>query len=460
MTGTDELAGRAARTTRIGGVAARQVTRRAIDAVRQPFMSEEERVRARDEQMLRLADDLAATFGGMKGAAMKLGQVLSLLNFGLSSAESRAEFTRRMGPLFSRAPAVDNGVMFRTLEREWGPRRQWVASIDPTPIATASLGQVYRGTLVDGTVVAVKVQYPWARDAVRADLKNLALLVRLRGRRYPLKGLDAVVAEVSRQIELELDYRQELANHRAVREAHRDHPVFVIPEPFEDLCTGRVMVSEYVVGTELHHLVAADQKTRDHIGEAVHRFYCGSLYTTGSFCADPHPGNILVLQDNRIAFLDFGLYVRMSRGEIDLERAALAAALNGDAHTAHRLACEAEFILDAEAMPPETALDYMRTVAGWYLLPGVTQVTDKVAYKAVTQAMLPRSQFGSSALKQQMPSAHAFSRRTEMSVCALLGSLEASGPWHDIVREWALGAPPATEMGRRIARWSSGSGGS
>ncbi len=458
MSGSDEPKTRVTRTTRVGGIAARHVSRSAVDAIRAPFRSEQDRALARDEKMLRLADDLAATFGSMKGAAMKLGQIMSLLNFGLSSADARDEFTRRMGPLFSRAPAVDNAVMLRLLDREWGKKRDRV-SIDPTPVATASLGQVYRGTLDTGQSVAVKVQYPWARDAVSADMKNLALLIRLRKPFYPVRGLDAVIAEVSKQIRLELDYTQELANHRAVFEGHRGHPVFAIPEPFDELCTERVLVTEFLDGTELHHLAGAEQAERNRIGEAVHRFYCGSLYTTGSFCADPHPGNVLVLPDNRIGFLDFGLYVRMTEAEIALERSALAAVLLGDEETAHRLACEAQFIVDADAMPPGTALEYMRTVAGWFLTPGVVQVTDKVAYKAITQAMLPRSEFSESILQQQMPRAHAFSRRTEMSVCALLGSLEAAGPWHDIVSEWVLDAAPATEMGRQIAQWrSAGSG--
>lgn len=455
LTPGDRPTDRAARGARVGQVAARAAARRATSAIREPFLSEEQKAQARDEQMLRLADDLATTLGTMKGAAMKLGQLLSLLNFGLSSAQARDEFARRLSPLFSRAPTVDNALMFRLMDSEWGALRDRVRSVDPEPLATASLGQVYRATLTDGREVAVKVQYPWARSAVRADLKNLALLVRLRARAYPVKGLQAVVAEVSRQITAELDYRRELSNHRAVYEAHRDHPVFVIPEPINELCTERILVTEYLAGTELHHLTDVDQTVRDHIGEAVFRFYCANIYGSGEFCADPHPGNILCLPDNRVGFVDFGLYVRMDEDEVELERSVLAAVMRGDAQTAHRLASVAGFIVDAEALPPEMALQYMRAVAGWYLTPGLVQVTDKVAYKALSQAMLPQSDYRSGIFKQRMHSAHAFSRRTEMSVCALLGTLQARGRWHDIASEWALKAEPATDMGQQIARWRS-----
>ncbi len=455
MSTGDQPTDRAARSALVGQVAARLAVRRATSAIRQPFLSEAQKAQARDEQMLRLADDLADTLGTMKGAAMKLGQLLSLLNFGLSSAQSRDEFSRRLSPLFSRAPAVDNAVMFRLMDTEWGALRDRVRTIEPEPVATASLGQVYRAILTDGRQVAVKVQYPWARSAVRADLKNLALLVRLRANAYPVRGLNAVVAEVSRQITAELDYGLELANHRAVYEAQRDHPVFVIPEPINELCTERILVTEYLDGTQLHHLDDVDQTLRDHIGEAVFRFYCANIYTSGEFCADPHPGNILCLPDHRVGFVDFGLYIQMDRNEVELERSVLAAVMRGDAETAHRLARTAGFIVDAEAMPPDMALGYMQTVASWYLTPGLVQVTDKVAYKSLSQAMLPQSEFRSGIFKQRMRSAHAFSRRTEMSVCALLGTLEARGRWRDIASEWGLGTEPATAMGRDIAQWRS-----
>jgi len=456
MTREKDTAGRAARTAQLGKVAARQTARHAAGALRKPFLSEEEQAQARDKEMLRLADDLLTTLGTMRGAAMKLGQIISLLNFGLSSAESRDEFSRRLAPLFSSAPPVDNAILFRQIDKELGPaRRRQITSIESEPIATASLGQVYRATLVDGRRVALKIQYPSARSAVRADLKNLSLLVRLRKPVYPAPGLDAVVDEVREQIEHELDYRREWASHRAVYDANRGHPVFVIPEPIDELCTERLLVTEFVEGTQLQHYSPRDQTERDHLGEAIYRFYAASIYANGKFCADPHPGNILVLRDGRIAFLDFGLYIELSERDLDHERRILAAVMSGDAQTVHTLSQEIGFITDADVMPPEMVLEYMRAAAGWYLIPGVRQITDKVAYKALSQAMLPRSEFRSSIFRQRMPRAHAFSRRTEMSVCALLGSLKACGPWHDIASEWAFGAEPSTQMGREIAQWRS-----
>lgn len=450
------------RGARMAGVVVKHASRDAVRRVREPFLSDERRAADRDAQVLRLADDLVTTLGTMKGAAMKLGQIISLLNLGLSTAATRDEFTRRLAPLFSQAPAVPDATMFAVIDAELGRNRRHIATIDPGPIAAASLGQVYRGTLTDGRVVAIKVQYPSARHAVRADLKNLALMTKLFERRYRHVdvGLSDVVAEVSDQIRIELDYRRELESHDHVWRAHLDHPVFAIPEPLAELCTDRVLVTEFVDGVALDHLGSAGQEERDRVGEAIYRFYCGTMYSTGAFCADPHPGNVKVLADGRVAFMDFGLYVRMTEAEVSVERGVLAAVMTDDAEEAYRLAKAAGFIVDTSAMSPETTMEYIRTVAGWYLTPGLTRITERLTHQCLSQAMLPGSDFGHAIFRQRMQPAHAFSRRTEMSVLGLLASLHAEGRWHDIAAEWILGRPASTDMGRRIADWQRRAGGS
>lgn len=453
MDDDDRVVSRRARTAKLANVAARHSARQAVGAVRRPFLDEDERRRERDERVLRLADDLVDTLGSMKGAAMKLGQVVSLLNFGISSAQARTEFARRLQPLFSQARPVPPGAMFKVMTQEWGSRGSRVSHVDPDPFAVASLGQVYRGVLDDGRDVAVKVQYPWIKPAVRADLKNLRLIVKLRSRVYPIKGLEYVVDEVCRQIELELDYAQEFANHLEIYQTYRGHPIFHIPEPIGELSTDKVLVTELVQGTTLDAISDPSPEDRDHLGEAIYRFYCGSLYTAGHFCADPHPGNIIVERDGRVAFLDYGLFVRMTDAEIDVERRAVRAAMEGDGVATHRFGREAGFIVDDDALSPETVLEYVRAVAGWYLLPGRKTITSRDVHRSLQEAMMPQSSFQEGIFAQQMPSNHAFSRRTEMSVFALLGTLEASASWHDIACEWINGTPPSTPMGRRIADW-------
>lgn len=444
-----DIVSRRARTAKM----ARHSARQAAGAVRRPFLDEDERRRDRDERVLRLADDLVATLGSMKGAAMKLGQVVSLLNFGITSAEARAEFSRRLQPLFSQARPVPPSAMFRVMDQEWGARRHRVGHVEPEPFAVASLGQVYRGVLDDGREVAVKVQYPWIKPAVRADLKNLRLLVKLRSRIYPVKGLDHVVEEVCRQIELELDYRQEFVNHLEVHQTYRGHPIFHIPEPIGELSTDKILVTEFISGTTLDAVDRLASADHDYLGEAIYRFYCGSLYTAGHFCADPHPGNIIVGDDGRVAFLDYGLFIRMTPAEIGVERRAVRAAMDGDGVATHRFAREAGFIIDDDALPPEAVLEYVRTAAGWYLLPGRKKILSRDVHRSLQEAMMPQSSFQDGIFAQQMPSKHAFSRRTEMSVLGLLGTLESCAPWHDIAREWIDDASPSTDMGRLIADW-------
>ncbi|GAS95633.1 ABC transporter ATP-binding protein [Mycolicibacterium canariasense] len=446
---------RVTRGARLSRVAVNHASRAALRRVREPLMSDEEKAAARDAEVLRLADDLVSALGTMKGAAMKLGQAISLLNFGLSSAAARDEFARRLAPLYRRAPAVPNAVMLGVLDSELGDRRGELASIEPEPLASASLGQVYRGELADGRTVAVKVQYPSAQSSVRADLKNLALLVRLRSRDFPSLGLDELVGEISHQIRLELDYERELQNHLRVYQDYLGHPVFRIPSPIESLCTPRVLTTEYLGGTTLDQLGVVPAEVADHLGEAVYRFYCGGVHTLGRFCADPHPGNIIALADGSVGFLDFGLYVDMDAAQRELERAVLRAVLAGDSRTTYELARAGGFIVDETAMPEPMVMDYLTTVAAWHLTPGVVTVTPEVAHRSLSQAMLPRSAFRKGMYRQRVPREHLFSRRTEMSVCALLGDLRASGPWRAISEEWVLDGEPATAMGRRIAQWES-----
>ena len=405
--------------------------------------------------MLKLADDLVSALGSMKGAAMKFGQSISLLNLGLSSAEARAEFTRRLAPLYRQAPPTNNDIMFELLDRELGHRRSQLVSIDPEPIAAASLGQVYRGELADGRAVAIKVQYPSAQSAVSADLRNLALLSRLRARDFPNLGLADLVAEISDQIHLELDYARELDNHRRVYRAHLRHPAFRIPEPIETLCTAKVLTTEYLDGPTLDQLGPVPQERANQLGEALYRFYCGGLYTAGQFCADPHPGNIIALDDGTVGFVDFGLYVMMDAEQIALERAVFAAVLAGDAPEVYALLRSGGFIVDESAMPEEMALGYLAAIGAWHLAPGVVTVTPEAALLSVSEGMLPSSSFREWIYQQRVPREHLFSRRTEMNVCALLGDLQASAPWRAISEEWILRREPATDMGRRIAEWES-----
>lgn len=453
--GTRSSAGqRLDRGQKLGRVAAGHAARSVVNRLASPVRSDESNAQKRDEQILRFVDDLVAVIGSMRGAAVKLGQLLSMFDMGLSSPATRDEFAARLAPLFDSAPPVDDAVMLSILKSELGPDKFSRLTVDPVSIAAASIGQVYRATTDDGRDIAVKIQYPDVGPAVRADLKNLALVVRLGRGRLPGVDMDAMVAEVTKRVLAELDYRTELSNHLRVYDFYRGHPVWRIPEPIIDLCTDRVLVTEYLEGISFTDACSLPVEERDRIGEAVYRFYCGGVYELGEFCADPHPGNVIVLPDDTVGFLDFGLYLSMDSADVAFQRDVFRGLMEGRDSDVYQMAVDAGFIIDTAAMPMDEAVQYMRAVGRWHLQSGQLTITADLARGIFADAVLPGSGHFGQIRKQNLLDTHTFSRRTEMSVCALLGQLTATAPWGSIAREWIYDdQAPATSMGDLIADW-------
>src|SRR5579884_922017 len=182
--------GRARRTARLGSLAAGQAIRQAGTRATNVARGEEGRRRALEKRHIEAAEQIVTALGTMKGAAMKIGQVASFLDVGFVPEEYREEFQRKLGELRDAAPKVRFKDMRRVMEEEWEePLEDVFEDFGEEPVAAASIGQVYRATLHDGRDVAVKVQYPGVGAAVRSDLQNLGLILRLMKRVAP--GLDA-----------------------------------------------------------------------------------------------------------------------------------------------------------------------------------------------------------------------------------------------------------------------------
>ena len=161
--------------------------------------------------------------------------------------EYREEFQRKLGELRDAAPKVRFSDMRKVIESELeAPLDEVFDAFDETPIAAASIGQVYRATLPDGRDVAVKVQYPGVAQAVRADMQNLGLILRLLKQIAP--GLDAraTAEEVRSRIGEELDYELEAQHQRSLARIFRGHPFIVVPDVVTGLSRERVIVTEFV----------------------------------------------------------------------------------------------------------------------------------------------------------------------------------------------------------------------
>jgi predicted unusual protein kinase regulating ubiquinone biosynthesis (AarF/ABC1/UbiB family) len=444
---------RLARTAKVSSLAAGQAARHLGTRATNLARGEEGRARALERRQLEAAEQIVAALGTMKGAAMKLGQVLSFLDVGLVPEEHREEFQRKLGELRDAAPKVRFSDMRKVIESELGERLKDVfAEFDEHPIAAASIGQVYRAQLDDGRDVAVKVQYPGVAQAVRADMQNLGMILRLMKRVAPGLDVQATGEEIRARIGEELDYELEAANQRTLARIFRGHPFITVPEVITDLSRERVMVSDYVQGTGFETLKEADQATRDRLGEIVFRFYFGCMYRHGRFSGDPHPGNFLLLDDGRVAFLDFGLFKVMPQELLELELECQRAGHEGDAERLYEIWSDTGFLQHPERFRPDKLLAQFLDATWWYVLDeGEIQLQPEVATQVMIDMSDPRSAHFAQMRHETLPADHIFGRRVEMLTLAVLGQLRARANWHGIAREWMYGDAPITELGRAEA---------
>ncbi|MEA2285322.1 MAG: hypothetical protein QOJ21_1365, partial [Solirubrobacteraceae bacterium] len=280
------------RSATLGRLAAEQGARQLGTRAANLTRNEEQANEALARRQVETAEQIVAALGTMKGAAMKLGQVMSFLDVGLVPPEYREQFQAKLAELRDAAPKVAFKDMKKVIEQSYGEKLEKIfETFDPVPIAAASIGQVYRARLDDGRDVAVKVQYPGVGAAVRADMQNLGMILRLMKSAAP--GLDpkAMGEEIRSRIDEELDYELEAQNQRTLARIFRGHPFIVIPDVVTSLSHERVIVSEFVSGRGFEEMKQLPDAERDRIGEIVFRFYFGCMYRHHQFSGDPHPGN-------------------------------------------------------------------------------------------------------------------------------------------------------------------------
>jgi predicted unusual protein kinase regulating ubiquinone biosynthesis (AarF/ABC1/UbiB family) len=447
---------RARRTATVATLAASEAVKQFGTRAANVARTDEAAEVAMSRRQLETAKQVVAVLGTMKGAAMKLGQVMSFLDVGLVPEEHREEFQAELAKLRDAAPTVSFKQMRRVIEDDLeAPIDEVFAEFDPEPIAAASIGQVYRAKLAsDGREVAVKVQYPGVAGAVRADMQNLDMIMRLLKRMTPGLDVKAVTTEIRERIEEELDYELEAQNQRSLARIFAGHPFIVVPEVVSSLSRERVLVSDFVSGVGFEELKTRSQAERDRLGEIVFRFFLGCLYRHRQFSGDPHPGNFLLLDDGRVAFLDFGLFKRMDAAAVELELACQRAVVEEDAATLHSLLSESGFLPEPDRVDPDNLLAFISDAIWWYTTSDrEVQLTPEIATKVMIESSDPRSTHFREMRHQDMRPEHLFGRRMEMLTLAVLSQLRARANWHRIAREWIYGDPPVTELGRQEAEF-------
>jgi predicted unusual protein kinase regulating ubiquinone biosynthesis (AarF/ABC1/UbiB family) len=450
---------RVRRLSKVGTLAAGQAARQLGTRARNLTRDEEASAKALEQRQIEAAEQIVAVLGTMKGAAMKLGQVLSFLDVGLVPEEYQAEFQRKLAELRDAAPKVSFKDMKKVLEGEYSGRLDEVfETFDPVPIAAASIGQVYKAKLHDGRDVAVKVQYPGVAAAVRADMQNLGVILRLMKSVFPGLDVNALSEEIRERIHEELDYELEASNQKSLARVFRGHPFIVIPDVITSLSHEKVVVSEFVTGRGFEELKQLPQAERDRIGEIIFRFYFGCMYRHRQFSGDPHPGNSILLDDGRMAFLDFGLFKRIPQEIADSELRIGRAGVERDGAALRDELVAAGFITKGEKWDPQVLLDQFEGLTWWYTRDEEVLLAPEDATQVLIDMSDPRSEFYRLMRRETVPADYLFGRRLETLTLAVMSQLRASGNWHRVWREWGYGDEPVTELGRAEAEFYAARG--
>ena len=291
------------RTSQFGALLTRSVVRKVTLRFRQLLASRAERARLQQQYHLKTAEEAARTMGQMKGVFMKIGQIMSFTNESLP-----AEARQALEGLQQDAPPMDFSLVRDVIQQELGkPPEDLFRYIDTEPLAAASIGQVHRATLKDGTDVVLKVQYPGVDEAIRADLKASAGLASMMTAVHKKLDANAIVAELKEIIGQELDYGQELRNQQLFYDLWKDHPLIHVPKVYPEYSAQRVLCQEYRRGLRFaDFLEQANEREKQLAVRVLFDFVFDSMYRYHVFNGDPHPGNYLFHEDGGITFLDYG----------------------------------------------------------------------------------------------------------------------------------------------------------
>ena len=270
------------------------------------------------------AGDLRAALGGLKGPLMKAAQLLATIPDALPP-----EYARELQQLQSNAPAMGWAFVRRRMASELGSDWQAMfARFDREASFAASLGQVHRAQLLDGSDAAVKLQYPDMTSALEADLNQLKLIFAIGQRFDPAIRTDEIHAEITTRLREELDYRREARHAALYRVMLRDEPMVHVPETVPTLSTDRMLTMNWLSGQPLLEWKEKPQEEKDALAVNIFRAWYVPFYRYGVIHGDPHLGNYTVRPDGSVNLMDFGCVrifpPRFVRGSIELYRALMA----------------------------------------------------------------------------------------------------------------------------------------
>ncbi|NTS64781.1 AarF/ABC1/UbiB kinase family protein [Sphingomonas sp. HHU CXW] len=320
----------------------------------------------------RVADQLA----NLRGAAMKLGQMVSMD----AGDVLPPELTQILARLRDNAHHMPPKQLDMVLAQEWGPGwRRRFAHFQAHPIAAASIGQVHRARLPDGRELAIKVQYPGVKESIDADVDNVATLLRVSGLLPRELDIRPLLDEAKRQLHEEADYRREGAMLTRYRELLAEEGGFVVPALEPTLTTERVLAMDFVAGVPIETLEDGAQETRDAAMTRLIALVLRELFDWGLMQTDPNFANYRWQPDTgRLVLLDFGAARAVPAETSAGYRRLLAAGLSGNRDAVREAAVAAGFMGEAAAVAHRALVDRMiDVILGELNQPGLFDFGDR-----------------------------------------------------------------------------------
>ncbi len=299
----------------------------------------------------RVADQLSR----LRGAAMKLGQMISLD----AGDVLPRELTEILSRLRDNAHFMPPAQLERVLAAQWGMGwRKQFKSFQATPIAAASIGQVHRAVLHDGRVLAIKVQYPGIAKSIDADVDNVASLLKLTGLFPATLDITPLLAEAKRQLHEEADYVREAEMMRRYNALLAGNPTFLVPLPHDALSGPSVLAMDFIDARPIDLLASAPQDVRERAMGALLGLALRELFEFGFMQTDPNFANFRWQPDTqRLVLLDFGAARPVPEGTTEAYRRLLSAGLAEDREDLRAALLEVGFVSSGQLERHGDAMD-------------------------------------------------------------------------------------------------------
>lgn len=332
--------------------------RAAKNSLKHFSSDEEERLKARSQLMQDVGIQIADTLGEMKGAVMKVGQIASQYKDIFPP-----EVAKALEKLQNDAPPMPFAIIKQQVQNELGkPISQLYQHFDETPFAAASIGQVHKAILHDGTPVVVKVQYPNVEANCDSDLKQIRMALRLTGVLNISKDLqEQIFSEIRQSLKEELDYIKEAQNLKVFANFHAQHDGLIIPKVINSHSAKRVLTLSQEMGEPLSVAATWNNDIKQRIATNLFHFSASQLFELYRLHCDPHPGNFAFRPDGSVVAYDFGGIRTYSQAQVDLFRRLIRHAIKADI-----TALEQDLVAlgirrqDEELIPPQFYHDWLQ----------------------------------------------------------------------------------------------------